>query len=159
MSSSEKQIYRFEDVEVNLLNGRLRRGERELHLRRKSLQVLVYLIEQRERLVAKDELVKNVWKETAVTDDTIAQCIREIRRTLGDSSTRPRFVKTFPKSGYRFIGLIEEQNNGFRQIENASSPVRRNLSPAFSTFVLFRRRSIPPRHPPNARVSRSARLP
>lgn len=147
MSSSEKQIYRFEDVEVNLSNGCLKRGESQLHLRRKSLQVLVYLIQQRERLVSKDELVENVWQEAAVTDDTIVQCVKEIRRALGDDSTRPRFIKTFPKSGYRFIGLLEEQNNGSQFIESdSSSPpspsVKETVSPAFSIYDFFRRRKI-----------------
>ncbi|MDQ4123487.1 MAG: tetratricopeptide repeat protein [Acidobacteriota bacterium] len=105
---TEKQIYRFQDIEVDISRGCLRRGDREEHLRQKAFQVLVYLIERRERLVTKDELIEVVWKDTAVTDDVLVQCIKEIRRVLSDSPQQPRFIKTVPKAGYRFIGSVEE---------------------------------------------------
>ncbi|MCY7349016.1 MAG: tetratricopeptide repeat protein [Pyrinomonadaceae bacterium] len=117
MNAPEKQIYRFENVEVNLQHCSLRRGEQEQHLRRKTFQVLVYLLEQRERLVTKNELMENVWKDTAVTDDALVQCIKEIRRTLGDNSQQPRFIKTVPKVGYRFISPVEENFNDAAQIK------------------------------------------
>lgn len=117
MNSPEKQIYRFEDVEVNLLHSSLKRGEQEHHLRRKTFQVLIYLLEQRERLVTKNELIENIWKDTAVTDDTLVQCIKEIRRALGDDSHQPRFIKTIPKAGYRFISPVEADFNAAAKIE------------------------------------------
>ena len=107
MDSSEKQIYRFEDVEVDTSRNCFERDGEERHLRKKAFQVLVYLLEQRERLVTKDELMTEVWKDTAVTDDALVQCIRDIRRALGDDSHQPRFIKTVPKAGYRFIGAVE----------------------------------------------------
>ncbi len=114
MTPNEKQIYRFADVEVDTAHGCVKRGESELHLRQQSFQVLLYLLEQRARLVTKEELVDYIWKETAVTDDALVQCIGEIRRVLGDDPRSPRFIKTVPKVGYRFIGPIERpaQNGG-----------------------------------------------
>ncbi len=109
---SEKQIYRFADVEVDLSRGCLLREGEEKHLRQKAFQVLVYLLENSERLVAKNELFETIWKDTAVTDDVLVQCVKEIRRAIGDDSHQPRFIKTVPKSGYRFIGTIEENLNG-----------------------------------------------
>lgn len=114
MNSAEKQIYRFADVEVNTSQNCLKRGNREEHLRQKAFYVLVHLLEQRGRVVTKDELMKIIWKDTAVTDDALVQCIKEIRRSIGDDSHQPRFIKTVPKSGYRFIGTIEEPKNEFR---------------------------------------------
>ena len=116
MAVTEVQNYRFEDVEIDLQCGCLKRGNNEKHLRQKSFQVLVYLLERHERLVTKDELIKNVWKDTAVTDDVLVQCVKEIRRAIGDDSHNPRFIKTVPKYGYRFIGTISETGvptNGF----------------------------------------------
>ncbi|HSK71813.1 MAG TPA: tetratricopeptide repeat protein [Pyrinomonadaceae bacterium] len=113
MSSPEKKIYRFADVEVDTSQNCLKRGDHEQHLRRKAFSVLVQLLEKRERLVTKEELIEIVWKDTAVTDDALVQCIKEIRRSIGDDSHHPRFIKTIPKSGYRFIGTIEEPQNGF----------------------------------------------
>src|SRR6185503_6655574 len=80
----------------------------EQHLRSKTFQVLVYLLEQRERLVAKDELFERVWAGTAVSDNTLEHCLAEIRKILGDDSRRPRFIKTVPRAGYRFIAQVEE---------------------------------------------------
>ena len=103
MNGSGKQIYRVEDVEIDPLRGCLRRNGDEVYLRPKTLQVLVYLIEQRERLVTKEELMTSIWRDTAVTDDALVQCIMDIRRALNDNPRRPHFVKTFPKIGYHFI--------------------------------------------------------
>ncbi len=114
MSSSEKQIYRFADVEVNIAQNFLKRGDEEQHLRRQAFLVLVHLLEQHQRLVTKEELMEIVWKDTAVTDDALVQCVKEIRRTIGDDSHHPRFIKTIPKLGYRFIGIIEESISDLR---------------------------------------------
>lgn len=108
MSSPEKQIYRFADIEVDASRNCLTRGGEEQHLRRQAFCVLIHLLEQRQRLVTKDELMEVVWKDTAVTDDALVQCVKEIRRTIGDDSHNPRFIKTVPKLGYRFIGEVED---------------------------------------------------
>ncbi len=109
---SEIQIYRFEDVEVDISRGCVRRGDAERHLRQKTFQVLVYLLDRRERLVSKEELMESVWKDTAVTDDALVQSIKEIRRALGDNSHNPKFIKTVPKAGYRFISPVEDFSGG-----------------------------------------------
>jgi tetratricopeptide (TPR) repeat protein/DNA-binding winged helix-turn-helix (wHTH) protein len=103
-----RQIYRFDDIEVDPAHGCLRRGGEELEVRQKSLQVLLYLLEQRHRLVTKEELIEHVWAGMAVTDDSLVQLVLEIRRHLGDDPRHPRFIKTVPKVGYRFIAPVEE---------------------------------------------------
>ncbi|HVQ37025.1 MAG TPA: tetratricopeptide repeat protein, partial [Pyrinomonadaceae bacterium] len=82
----------------------------ELHLRQQTFQVLVYLLQNRARIVTKDELLRSIWKETAVTDDALVQCVMDIRRAIGDDSRRPHFIKTLPKVGYRFISPVEEES-------------------------------------------------
>ena len=108
MNPSSKQIFRFGDVEVDLSQGSIRRGGQELHLRQQTFQVMIYLLENRERLVTKEELLESIWKGTAVTDDALVQCVMDIRRAIGDDSRRPHFIKTLPKVGYRFISPVEE---------------------------------------------------
>ncbi len=112
MYISEKQNYRFDDVKVDISRGCLLRAGEERHLRQKAFQVLVYMLEHRERLVSKDELFQNVWSGTAVTDDVLVQCVTEIRRIIGDDPHRPRYIKTVPKAGYRFIAAVLENSNG-----------------------------------------------
>jgi tetratricopeptide (TPR) repeat protein/DNA-binding winged helix-turn-helix (wHTH) protein len=105
---SGKPVYRVADVEIDAPRGLIKRSGQAIHLRQQTFQVLLYLLERRERLVTKEELFDHIWKETAVTDNALLQCIFDLRKTLGDDSRRPRFIKTFPKVGYRFIGEVEE---------------------------------------------------
>src|SRR5437899_9633385 len=117
MKSPQAQIYRFANIEVDTVRSCMRRGGEELRLRQKTFQVLLYLLEQRERLVTKEELIENLWKDTAVTDDALVQCVKDIRRAIGDDSRDARFIKTFPKAGYRFIAPVELRGNGLAVIE------------------------------------------
>jgi len=101
--------YRCEDVEIDSAQGYLKRGGREQYLRQQSFHVLLYLLERRQRLITKEELIENFWHDTAVTDNALVQCIAEIRKALGDDPRQARFVKTIPKVGYRFISAVEEE--------------------------------------------------
>jgi tetratricopeptide (TPR) repeat protein/DNA-binding winged helix-turn-helix (wHTH) protein len=108
MSQRGHLIYRLDGIEIHSANFCLRRDGQEQYLRQKTFQVLIYLLEQRQRLVTKEEVIKQVWPDTAVTDNALDQCLGEIRRALGDDSRNPRFLKTVPRVGYRFIGPVEE---------------------------------------------------
>src|SRR5260370_30883694 len=101
--------YRCEDVEMDSAQGYLKRGGREQYLRQQSFHVLLYLLERRQRLITKEELIETFWHDTAVTDNALVQCIAEIRKALGDDPRQARFVKTIPKVGYRFISAVEEE--------------------------------------------------
>lgn len=102
----EAPCYRAADWEIDPHQCCVRRSGQSITLRNKSLQVLLYLVEQRSRLVKKEELLGSIWKDTAVTDDALVGCILEIRKALGDEARSPRFIKTFPKLGYRFIAPV-----------------------------------------------------
>lgn len=108
MSIPGKHIYRFDDVEVDISRECVSLKGEERHLRHKAFQVLVYLLESCDRLISKNELIDHAWQNTAVTDDVLVQCVKEIRRAIGDDTRRPRYIKTVPKSGYRFIGLLNQ---------------------------------------------------
>ena len=73
-------------------------GER-VALRRQSLAVLHCLALQPGRLVGKDDLIRHVWPDVVVTDDSLIQCIRDLRRALGD--VEHRIVQNEPRAGYR----------------------------------------------------------
>ncbi len=108
MISPARPIYRIGDIEVDPELGCVRRGGEEQHLRRQTFQVLLYLLDQRQRLVTKEEILEHVWQGAAVTDDALVQCIVDLRKALGDDPRHPRFIKTIPKSGYCFIAEVEE---------------------------------------------------
>jgi len=107
IQSPNRQVFRVADVEVDLLRGTVRHNGEISYLREQTLQVFCYLIEHRTETISKEDLINNVWRGTAVTDDALVQCIVEIRKALGDDSRHPKFVKTVPKIGYRFIAPVE----------------------------------------------------
>ncbi|MFZ0395521.1 MAG: tetratricopeptide repeat protein [Terracidiphilus sp.] len=101
--------YRFENVEISASQCQLYKDGAERHLRKQAFQVLLYLVQQHERAVGREELIRIVWQGSAVTDDSLGQCISEIREALGDSSRHPRYIKTLPKIGYQFIGAVNDR--------------------------------------------------
>ena len=86
----------------------LKRAGVEVRVQPKAFRVLLHLVKERDRLVTKEELMELFWKDTAVTDDALTQCIAELRRALGDNPRNPAYLKTVPRMGYRFVGPVEE---------------------------------------------------
>lgn len=129
----------FPPFRLETLNERLYRDDKALDLRPKAFSLLVYLIERRNQLVTKDELLDACWPETAVSDTVLKVCIREIREALGDDPRSPRFIQTSHRRGYRFIGEIaEERGEEKRQIRTSGrfvAPLRLRLSPAAMGLV------------------------
>src|SRR4030095_14214481 len=89
--------YQFDDVAVDRQNFSLEKRGEARALTPRAFDVLVYLIEQRGRVVEKQELFDQIWKETFVTDSALAREIKEIRQALEDDATAPRYVETVPK--------------------------------------------------------------
>jgi tetratricopeptide (TPR) repeat protein len=111
VSSRIGPTYRCENVEIDTAQGCVKRAGQEAYLRQQSFHVLVFLLERRQRLISKEELIENFWHDTAVTDNALVQCIAEIRKALGDEPRQPRFIKTIPRVGYRFVGAVELEEN------------------------------------------------
>jgi DNA-binding winged helix-turn-helix (wHTH) protein len=77
-------VYSFDDFVLDLDRGCLLRAGQEVKLRPKVFGALQYLVQNSGRLVTKAELAEAVWSDTFVTDDSIVQCVVELRRALGD---------------------------------------------------------------------------
>ena len=107
MQKLQHQTLLFADFTLNLTRGCLLQGAREVKLRPKSFDVLKYLVENGGRLVSKEELIGAVWPDTAVTDDSLVQCLIEVRRALGGNGQH--LVKTVPRRGYIFDAEVIEQ--------------------------------------------------
>lgn len=94
----------FFDSEVRVL---VRAGQ-PVHLGPKAFRFLELLLEQRPRVLSKDEIVATLWPETFVTDGSLANLVTEVRAALGDTANRPRFVRTVHRVGYAFCGEASE---------------------------------------------------
>jgi TolB-like protein/DNA-binding winged helix-turn-helix (wHTH) protein/Flp pilus assembly protein TadD len=88
----------------------LRRGVTTIPLPKRPFQVLLYLIDHRDRLVSRAELLDLFWEGRDVYDVTLTKCVGKIRRALGEDHEGPRFIETRYAEGYRFIGPLEEQS-------------------------------------------------
>lgn len=108
----------FDIYTIDLQCCSLFRGPHEVQLRRKSFDVLSYLVEHAGRIVSKDELIHAIWPGLFVTNDSVVQCIADIRAALQDDAHR--FIKTVPRRGYLFAaepsnqGVGEQQSLGLR---------------------------------------------
>lgn len=75
-------------------------------VRPKTLQLLTYLIEHRNRFVSHDELLDRLWPDVTVTRASLTQAVSELRQALGDEPKKPRFIETRIKLGYRFVAPV-----------------------------------------------------
>jgi TolB-like protein/DNA-binding winged helix-turn-helix (wHTH) protein/tetratricopeptide (TPR) repeat protein len=91
---------RFDRYVLDLERGCLMAGDEEIALRPKSFELLRYLASNPGRLVSKDELLAAVWPNVVVTEDSLVQCVAELRRALCDRDQR--LIRTMPRRGYRF---------------------------------------------------------
>ena len=82
----------------------MRRGSEEITLQPKPFEVLSYLVEHHGRLVTKNALIESVWRDAAVTDNSLAQCLVEIRRALDDSTQQ--LIRTVARRGYVFAAPV-----------------------------------------------------
>jgi DNA-binding winged helix-turn-helix (wHTH) protein len=99
--------FRFESFILDPADRRLSRDGRRVELNGRYLDALALLVSERGKLVSKDRFLDEVWRGVPVTDEALTQCIRTLRKQLGDEAGRPRFIETVPKHGYRFIAPVE----------------------------------------------------
>ncbi|MDZ4700820.1 MAG: winged helix-turn-helix domain-containing protein, partial [Rhodothermales bacterium] len=102
----EIPIYRFGGFSLDASNRELRDGEHRLDLNTRYFDALVLLVREQGRLVHKERFFEEVWNDVVVSDSALTQCVKEIRRQLGDDVANPRFIETVPRHGYRFIAEV-----------------------------------------------------
>ena len=98
----------FAGFSLDPADRQLRRGGEPVELSSRYFDALALLVAERGRLVTKDRFMGEVWRGIPVTDEALTQCIKTLRRQLGDDAARPRFIETVPKHGYRFIAELDE---------------------------------------------------
>jgi DNA-binding winged helix-turn-helix (wHTH) protein len=101
-------IYAFADYEIDTRLYELRsdRGPRPIEPR--VFDMLVYLVENRTRVIPKAELLDTIWRDRSVSEAALSQCIMAARKALGDSGRAQTFIKTIHRRGYRFIAQVNE---------------------------------------------------
>jgi DNA-binding winged helix-turn-helix (wHTH) protein len=115
---------RFADFSFETVSGELRRRGERVPLLGTASELLRVLIEERHRIVTKDELLRRVWRGAAVEEGNLSTYVAKLRTALGDDPQAPRFIRTHHGHGYRFVG----------EVAPASGPSRAAAAP--SGYVL-----------------------
>jgi DNA-binding winged helix-turn-helix (wHTH) protein/TolB-like protein/Tfp pilus assembly protein PilF len=108
MLPAAKRVYRFADFTLDTSEHRLLRGKEEIYLPPKTFETLLYLVERHGHLIKKNELLDRLWADVFVTENALTRCVKEVREALQDDAHQPRYIRTFPRVGYKFIAGVEE---------------------------------------------------
>jgi TolB-like protein/DNA-binding winged helix-turn-helix (wHTH) protein/Tfp pilus assembly protein PilF len=104
-------IFRFDRFQADDTAFRLIADGAPVSLEPKALRLLLYLIQNRGRLVRKQELLDAIWGDAAVTENALTRSVGLLRKTLDDDSREPRLIETVPTAGYRFIAQVDTAAN------------------------------------------------
>jgi DNA-binding response OmpR family regulator len=99
-------IYRFGNYELDAQRCELRCAGRQVAIEPKVLEVLVYLIEHRDRVVTKEELLEQCWSGTFVSEAALTRCLAKVRKTVQPEPTGPPVIKTIYGRGYSFVAPV-----------------------------------------------------
>jgi serine/threonine-protein kinase len=152
----KRLIYQFDDVRVDLDTFEVFKGESGVRLEPKGFEALVFLIENRGRLIEKQELLKAVWKEAFVTENAMTRVIAQLRKAIGDHSKQPKYIETVPTRGYRFIAKVERKQSS--ELNEDAPTLDQRSSEAESVQAALDGGRPGMAVPPNGGVSRGAFL-
>src|SRR5262245_58173595 len=110
MTAPNSAVFLFDDVRVEPATFRAFKAGKVIQLEPKALRLLLFLIENRDRLIEKDEILDTIWTGTHVTENALTREIARLRKTLGDDPKAPKYIQTVHTRGYRFIGELVEAN-------------------------------------------------
>ncbi|HEY0461393.1 MAG TPA: winged helix-turn-helix domain-containing protein [Pyrinomonadaceae bacterium] len=110
IEAKTRQIYEFDNFRLDVQERQLWRDGEPVALYAKAFEMLVVLVENRGRLLAKDELFALVWSDQIVEESNLTVNMSAVRKALGERASSPRYVKTVSGQGYRFVADVREQS-------------------------------------------------
>ena len=104
-------LFLFRNYALDREGRELRAGSTVVPIEPQVFDVLVYLIENRDRVVSKDDLIASVWGGRIVSESTLTSRINAVRKAIGDSGEKQDFIRTFARKGFRFVAPVDVKNN------------------------------------------------
>ncbi|ASP38702.1 hypothetical protein CHH28_08415 [Bacterioplanes sanyensis] len=95
--------YHFAGWQFDPHSGELKNADTTSQLRHKVASLLSYLLQHRQRIISKEELLNQLWQHGEFRENALTQSVRELRKALGDQAQQPTFIRTFPQRGYQWI--------------------------------------------------------
>jgi TolB-like protein len=111
-------LYRFESFELDTARVELRENGEPRPVERQVFALLALLVENRERLVSKDEILEKVWDGRIVSEAAVASRVKSARQALGDDGKAQRFIRTIHRQGFRFVASVKAE----RDVQPAAEP-------------------------------------
>jgi TolB-like protein len=102
----------FGDYDIDVERRELRRAKTPVHVEPQVFDLLVYLVNNRDRVVSKDDLIASVWGGRIVSDSTLTSRINAVRNAVGDSGEDKKLIRTIARKGFRFVGAVHMQPGG-----------------------------------------------
>ena len=128
MINKEKHFYQFGPFRIDPNHRLLLRDAKPVPLQPKAFDILVVLLENSEKVVLKDDLLKAVWPDTFVEESNLAQNIFVLRKALGDSVGANRYIITVPGRGYRFAEKVQLVGEDARKAEGEEAAAEEGVS-------------------------------
>jgi TolB-like protein/cytochrome c-type biogenesis protein CcmH/NrfG len=117
----------FGDHVLDVERRELRRASAAIPVEPQVFDLLVYLLENRDRVVSKDDLIASVWNGRIVSDSTLTSRINAARKALGDSGEGQHLIRTVARKGIRFVGTVRAETARPRAADGESAPARTGL--------------------------------
>jgi DNA-binding winged helix-turn-helix (wHTH) protein len=120
-------VYEFDRFRLDAAERRLLQDGRPVDVSTRYFDALLLMVENPGQLISRDRFLDEAWRGVPVTDEALSQCITQLRKQLGDTPARPRFIETVPKHGYRFVapvsaaGAMPAQSEGSRGLADILS--------------------------------------
>jgi len=123
-------VYRFGPFRLDARKYRLWRDDEIVSLTRKASHTLVALVSHAGDIVDKEDLLREVWPDTFVNEDTLTQNISTLRKALGDDAEIPEYIETVPRRGYRFLAPVVEEPATGEMVPPDGAPATRGTGAA-----------------------------
>src|SRR5262245_22683001 len=107
MALQDNHLYEFESFVLDAGRGILFKDGAIVRLNPKAFETLLVLVQHALEVVEKDQLLKEIWPDSFVEEGSLSRNIHELRRALGDDSSEPRYIRSIPKRGYRFVPPVK----------------------------------------------------
>ena len=103
-------LFLFDNFALDCERRELRADGTAVPVEPQVFDLLVYLIENRDRVVSKDDLIASVWGGRIVSESTLTSRINATRKAIGDSGKEQRLIRTSARKGFRFVGDVQEEH-------------------------------------------------
>lgn len=123
-------IYRFDAYSLDTESLELKSGTDAIAAEPQVFQLLQYLVENRARVVSKEDIIDAVWDGRIVSDSALAYAVREARSLVGDDGKTQSVIRTLPRRGFRFVAEVTEDNIGDEAVATQDRGARLSGKPS-----------------------------